>query len=172
MLLLKTPSRSRIERQAIIHGTAQILFAADVTLCSLNGCVSKKKLDLFQFAARSVAQTGARPSQVMRGKRLEVGSLRAGLNNVPNDILRDAVAPNHAVLADRPEQLTADDGNALCPCVERVLDPDGNGNRPHTAGLADQVHNRPVILATLDRLPFEAYDLRAPQTAAQQERDY
>ena len=134
--------------------------------------MSKKKLDLLQFAARRMAETGERPPQVMRGKRLDVGSLCAGLNNVPNHILRDAVAPNRAVFADRPEQLAADNGNALCPCVERVLDPDRNGNRPHAAGLADQVHNRPVILATLDRLPSEAYDLRAPQTAAEQERDY
>ena len=55
-------SRSRGERKAIIHGTAQILFAADVALCSLNGCMSKEKLDLFQFTAGGMAQTGARPA--------------------------------------------------------------------------------------------------------------
>jgi hypothetical protein len=69
------------EWEAVVNGPAEILFASDVALSSLNGCVSKKKLDLFQLAASGVAQTGARPPQIMRGERLDVGPVCAGLDN-------------------------------------------------------------------------------------------
>ena len=48
-----------------------------------------------------------------------------------------------AVFADRSKELAADDGNAFQPCVDRGLDPRGNGA---TAGFAHKVHNRPVSL--------------------------
>jgi hypothetical protein len=43
------------EWQAIIDGSAEILFAPDVSLRCLNGCMAEQKLDLLQFAAGGVA---------------------------------------------------------------------------------------------------------------------
>jgi hypothetical protein len=134
--------------------------------------MSKKKLDLLQFAAGGMARTGARPSQVMRGERFDVCSLCAGFSKVPNHVLCDVGAQTVPFLRIDLNSLPLTIGNALCPSVERVLDPRRNGNRPHAAGFAHKVDNRPMILSTLDRLPHKAHDLRAPQTAAEQERNY
>ena len=164
----KFASCSRREWQAIIHGSAEILFASDIALGSLNGCVSEKKLDLFQLAAGGVAQSGARPPQVVRGERLYIRSARARLHYVPNNVLCDAIAPNRAVLAYRSEEFAADDGYAFCPSINGGLDPVWDGNRSHAAALAHEVHNRPVILATLNRIDSEPCDLGAPQTATEQ----
>jgi hypothetical protein len=53
-----------------------------------------------------------------------------------------------------------------------VLTHAGMGTGRTTAGFAHKVHNRPVILATLNGPEFKPYDLRAPQTAAEQQRIY
>jgi hypothetical protein len=138
---------SQREWQAIVYGPAEILFAPDVAFGCLNGGVSEKKLDLFQLPTSGVAQPGARPPQVMRGERLYFRPTRASFHYVPNNVLCDAVAPNHAVLAYRSEELAADDGYALCPSVNGGLDPSWNGNRSHAAALAHEIHDCPVILA-------------------------
>src|ERR1035438_6956580 len=96
----------------------------------------------------------------MRGERLYFRPTCACLHYVPNNVLCDAVAPNRAVLSYRSEELAADDGYALCPPVNGGLDPSWNGNRSHAATLADEIHNRPVILATLDSVNSKPDDLR------------
>lgn len=106
-----------------------------------------------------MAQAGARPSQVVRGERLYFRPTRARLHDVPNNILRDAVAPNGTVLAYRSEEPAADDGYALCLSVNGGLDPVWNGNCSHAAALADEIHDCPVILATLNCVNFEPHDL-------------
>jgi hypothetical protein len=45
---------------------AQILFAAQIALRRLNGCVAQQELNLLQLAAAGVAQLGAGPAQVVR----------------------------------------------------------------------------------------------------------
>ena len=88
----------------------------------------------------------------MRGECLDVNSLCAGLDNVPNHVLCDAIAPNDAIFAYRCKELAADDGNAFCPYVNRNFDPRRNRNCTYAAGLSHKVNNRPVILAMLDSL--------------------
>ncbi len=50
------------KRQAIIHGSAEILFASYATLSRPDGRMSKKKLDLLHFSAGRMVQAGARPA--------------------------------------------------------------------------------------------------------------
>jgi hypothetical protein len=90
----------------------------------------------------------------MRRECLDIDPFRAGLDDVPNDVLRYAVAPNGAVLSDRSKELADADGNAVCPRIDRSLGPDWNWNRPDAAGFAHKIDNRPVILAALDGLQF------------------
>src|SRR5258708_1312506 len=95
----RSASCSRREGQAIVHSSAEILFASDIAFGGLDGCVSQKKLDLLQFSTGGVAQARTRPTQIMRGERLDADPICAGFDNVPNHVLRKAVSPNHAVLA-------------------------------------------------------------------------
>jgi hypothetical protein len=155
---------SQGELQTIVHGAAEILFASNVALGGLDRGVAEKKLDLSQLATSGVAQAGARPPQVMRGERLYFRPTRGRFHYVPNNVLCDSVAPNRAVLAYRPEEPAADDRYAFCPSINGGLDPGWNGDRSHVTTLADEIHNRPVILATLDGVNSKTYDLRTPQS--------
>jgi hypothetical protein len=59
----------RFNADVIVEGNTQLLLATEVLLCCLHAYVSKKKLDLPQFAAREVAETSTRPPQIVRARR-------------------------------------------------------------------------------------------------------
>jgi|HubBroStandDraft_4_1064222.scaffolds.fasta_scaffold16920_1 hypothetical protein len=54
-----------LDPDPIVHGLAKSLFAAQVFLCRLDRDMTQKKLDLFQFAACGVTETGARSSEIV-----------------------------------------------------------------------------------------------------------
>jgi hypothetical protein len=85
------------ERQPIVHRAGQILLASDVSFGALNGRVSQQELDLFQFAAGGTTQPRAGPPEVVGRQRRDSRSGRTSFHDVPDDILRDTVAP-HLVL--------------------------------------------------------------------------
>jgi len=45
--------------------------------------VAEQELDLIQFAAREVAETGAGAPQVVRGELVDPGARRRGADNIP-----------------------------------------------------------------------------------------
>ena len=57
-----------------LTGVAQLLFATQVTLRSLNRGVPKQELDLLELSARDVTQAGAGTPQAMRGEVLNPGA--------------------------------------------------------------------------------------------------
>jgi hypothetical protein len=81
------------EIKKIVHGVSEILFAAEIAFCRLNGCVAQQELNLLQFTAAIVAEFRAGPPQVERCNVLQACSRAAGSNHVPHDILREAAAP-------------------------------------------------------------------------------
>jgi len=80
------------ERESIVHGTGQILLAADVSLGGLDRGVPQQELDLFQFAARGVTQPCAGPPEVVGCQRRDSSSGRTSFHNVPDHIPRDTGA--------------------------------------------------------------------------------
>ena len=50
----------------IVDRMSQILFAAEVALRRLHGCMAQQELDLFQLTTAAVAELGTSPAQVMR----------------------------------------------------------------------------------------------------------
>jgi hypothetical protein len=87
-------SRIRFEPDSIIHGRADALLAAEVSLCGLNRDVAKQELYLFQFASRCVAQPCAGPAQVVR-RQFFYASFRSELaDNVPDDLLGHVLTPD------------------------------------------------------------------------------
>ena len=72
--------------------------------------MAEQELDLVQFAAREVAQTGASAPQVVRGQLVDPGASRGGADNVPQHLGRPAVSPDTPVLVDCPEHRAVCDG--------------------------------------------------------------
>ena len=53
MLLVLLGIRSEIEK--VVYWMPEILFAAEITFCGLDGCMPQQKLNLLQFTATVVA---------------------------------------------------------------------------------------------------------------------
>jgi hypothetical protein len=69
------------------------------TFRRLHADVSKKELDLLQFASGNVAQTGTCASQIMRSKVAELSFRGKLLDNAPDHLFGDTFAPNGTRLA-------------------------------------------------------------------------
>jgi len=54
-----------LDSNFVIDGTANPLFAAQVSFCRLNGNVAKQKLDLLQFACGGVTKPRVSPAMVV-----------------------------------------------------------------------------------------------------------
>ena len=101
---------------------AEILFAAELAFSSLNRGVAQQELNLLDLAAVCVAQLRAGPAQIIRRDVLQPSSLAATLDDIPDNILRDAITP-HFVSRHGPEDSPFRDPRRRCPVVERCLDP-------------------------------------------------
>jgi hypothetical protein len=82
-----------IQTEVVVNRVMESLFAAQVTLGSLNRCVAEQELDLFQFSTRQMAQPGAGAAQIVRGKVFDAGPLRSTLDNMPDRLRRESQRP-------------------------------------------------------------------------------
>ena len=55
-----------LDPDLIVHRLPQSLFTAEIFFSGLYRDVPQKKLNLFQLTSSAVAETGTRPSQIMR----------------------------------------------------------------------------------------------------------
>jgi hypothetical protein len=53
------------EVKKIVDRVSEILFAAEIAFCRLNGCVAQQELNLLQFTVAIVAEFRAGPLQVV-----------------------------------------------------------------------------------------------------------
>jgi hypothetical protein len=112
--------------------------------------VAEQELDLLQFAAGEMTETGARASQVVGRQLVDAGASRSGAHDIPEHLRRHAVAPDSASLVDRAEHWAVRDGRRGDPRVDMVLHPRGDGHRSHVSAFADEIRNHPVLLALLN----------------------
>ena len=142
------------EVEKIVHRVTEILFATEVAFRRLYRCVPQQELNLLQLAPARVAQLRTGPPQVMRCNVLQTRSLTAGLDHIPNDILRDALAPYLSGPGDGSKDPSISDSGCGRPLIECSFDPSWNGDGADMSALADQVHHCPVPLAHLDFIQF------------------
>jgi len=91
IVFVRLPVGSEITK--IVHRMSEILFAAEIAFRRLHGYMPQQELNLLQLSAVRVAQLRTGSPQVMRCNMFQARSLAAGLDYVPNDILRDAFPP-------------------------------------------------------------------------------
>ena len=99
LVCLRLHVRSEIEK--IVHRMAEILLAAEIAFRGLDRCMTEQELNLLQLATAIVAQLRAGPPQVVRCNVLQAGSLAAGSDHVPDNVLREAAAPHLSLSGDR-----------------------------------------------------------------------
>jgi len=124
--------------------------------------VAEKELNLFQFAARFVAQTSTRPPQIVRCQFGNAQFPRLILNRVPHDFLRYFTAPRASVSADAAKNSSVRDPRCRRPKVKRPFDPIGHGYGPDVSTLADEINDGPMFVATLDVIQAQLDQLAPP----------
>jgi len=127
----------------------EVLFAPEISLRGEDRRVSQEELDLFDFAARSMAQLRTSPTQIVWSDLIQLCSFGTPPNDVPDDVLGNAFTPRRSVSADGPEDPALANLGRHYPAIDRLLNPQGHAHRSHTAALSDQVDNSPVSLPDL-----------------------
>ena len=115
----------------------------------------QEELDLYDFAARSMAQLRTSPTQIVWSDVIQLCSFGTPPNDLPDDVLGNAFTPRRSVSADGPEDPATVNLSRDGPTIDPFFDPHGHGHGPHTAALANQVDNGPVYLPDLDVLQLQ-----------------
>jgi hypothetical protein len=90
----------RFNPELVIDGTAEFLLATKVALRGLDRYISEQELNLIEFTAGEVAQSGARAPQVMRGELLDPRPVGGFLYDLPDHLRRHPITPNFPGLID------------------------------------------------------------------------
>src|SRR5260370_30159953 len=72
----------------------QILLRAKIALGRLYGGVAQQQLDLLKLAARGTAELRAWPAKVMGGDSRDTGRCGIQLDELPDDLFAQALAPH------------------------------------------------------------------------------
>jgi hypothetical protein len=93
----------------VVDSVSEFLLAAQVSFGRLNGDVTQEKLNLFQLSSREMAQTSARPPQIMWSEALDSSALSSTSDDVPDCFRRDFLAPYNSILVHAAENASACD---------------------------------------------------------------
>ena len=104
----------------------------------------RRKLDLFEFATRQVAQSGAGASEIVRRENLNSSVDRDNLDDVPDRLRRDRLTPHSPEPAYASEDRNRADTRDCRPIANHPLRPDRDRNSPDMFSLADQVGDDPM----------------------------
>jgi hypothetical protein len=114
---------------------SKVLFAAEIAFGSQNRCVSQQELNLLQFATVGVAKLRASPTQIVRRDMLQPCSLATASHYVPDDVLRDAGAPDLSTPRYGSKDSTLGNPSGCEPLIEGLFCPLRNRNRSDMTAL-------------------------------------
>ena len=85
--------------------------------------MSKQKLDLVQLAAGKMAEPRAAAPKIMRREFFDTGTLRSGLDNLPQYLGCHACSPDPARFVDGSKERAFGDATGFLPFIDRCLHP-------------------------------------------------
>src|ERR1700722_4587716 len=112
--------------------------------------------DTTSHKSASHAACGITP-QVVGRDVLPTRPLAACLYHVPDNVLRNATAPDLSLPGDRSEDFALRDIRSACPVVESGFDPARNRHGANVATLPNEINHGPVPLARLDLVQLQAH---------------
>ena len=131
--------------------------------------MAEKKLDLLEFAARLVAQTGAVATKVMRRQFLNASAIRRCLHDMPDRLRRDPLPPNLTVPVYTTEDQARGNVGSRHPLVNYYLCPRRHRYGTNTLPFSDQIRDYPVVFANLEVLSSKSDKFRSPETTCEQQ---
>src|SRR3954470_17894539 len=102
---LQHPRRLRLRScrpqtpKSVVYGLLKVLFATEISLGGEDRRVSEQELNLFYLSAGSMAQLCTGSAQIVGSKVVQLHPFSTPPNHVPDDILRDALAPRSSMSA-------------------------------------------------------------------------
>jgi hypothetical protein len=122
-------------------------------------------LDLFQFTAGCVTETGTRPPQIVRRQFRDLQFLGAHLDDMPDNLFCHPVTPNASWTANASEQFAIRDFRRGELLIKELLHPVRHRDRSNVTSLADKVNDGPTILAPLQVIETEVRQFASSQAA-------
>ena len=89
-----------------------------------------------------------------------------------NDGRSRGATPQYTIFPDGSKQPTFTNASGGAPAVDCGLNPKRHGHRAYVTGLAYQVDNRPISVATLNPFDLQVGYLRSSKAATQQETQH
>lgn len=117
----------RFDTDAVVHGTADSLFTAQVPLRSLDRNVSKKELDLFQLTSCGMTQFRAGSAEVMRRELRHADFPNVVLHHVLDHPFGHALTPMPACATGAAKHLAGRDTSRSGPHVYGAFTQSGTG---------------------------------------------
>src|SRR5664280_3339480 len=115
-----------------------------------------------------MAQTSAGPTQVMWSEAVDSGALSSTLDDVPDCLGGNFLAPYNSILVHATENVSACDARVCGPIIEGRLYPPWHGHSPNVLALSNQVREHPVVFPNLQVLYAQSNELCASESTPQQ----
>jgi hypothetical protein len=132
--------------------------------------VTQQQLDLLQLPAGRATQFRAGATTVVRGDSRYSGGQRVRLEQLPDDLLAQAGTLGLAGAVYGSEYVSVRNPGRRRPRIDCHLYPCRHRHRPDAAVLSNQIYDAPPPVALLDVGDGERSHLRAPEPAAQEDR--
>ena len=155
-------SRARFNANVVVYGFTQTLSTTEVSLRRLHRDVPQEKLNLLKLTAGHMTEAGATAAKIMRCNPRYSEYSRVLFDNMPGDLLGDAVAPRPVCSAHATEQPATRDSSSSGPFVNCLLHPVWNRNGTNVAALPYKVHDRPMVFTALKMIERQVGKLTSP----------
>ncbi len=129
--------------------------------------MTQQKLNLLQFAASGTTEASATPPEVVRREFPHTNFRSELLDDVPDQLFRNSLAPDSARAANAAEKAATGDSTGLHPVFEETSHPVRNRDGPNVTTLPSQVHDCPLALTLLKVVHGQCGEFMSPKSASQ-----
>src|SRR5271167_5078471 len=130
----------------------------------------EKKLNLLEFATRSMTEPRTRSPEKVRREPLDARFASVLANHVPDCLLRQSVTPGLPILVNPSKQPAGAQVGGLKPFIEQCLYPARHRYCPGVASFALQVDDGPVVFTLVDVAEIQVHRLVSSKAAGEQDR--
>jgi hypothetical protein len=111
--------------------------------------VAKQKLDLFEFASASMAETGATATKIVRRQILYAGLLGTPFDRIPDYVVCHSSTLSRSIPQNPSEHFARAHARMPEPAINERLAPGRHRDSSHPAAFANQIDDNPVPLPQL-----------------------
>jgi len=128
--------------------------------------MTQQKLNLLQLAASGTTEASATPPEVVRREFADTNFRGELLDDVPDQLFRNSLAPDSARAAHAAEEATTGDSTGPHPVIEETAHPVRDRDGLNVTALPTQVHDCPMAFTLLKLVNCQASEFMSPKSAS------